>query len=66
MKYWIVMWTSTCLGSAAFVVIFELKISKSIKSMGTIANRQTARMHAEFHRALLAIVSAIRIHYYAS
>lgn len=58
---WEVIWFISSIGGAFVVFRCEALIVRHFRTMGTIQSQHTRRMHQEFHRALLAMVSKDRM-----
>ncbi|KAI1713020.1 serpentine type 7TM GPCR chemoreceptor srd domain-containing protein [Ditylenchus destructor] len=52
---WLLLWTTTCLSSIFIVIWCEKSIVKHFQQFGHLMNKNTQKMHKEFHRALLAM-----------
>ncbi|KAI1699635.1 serpentine type 7TM GPCR chemoreceptor srd domain-containing protein [Ditylenchus destructor] len=52
---WLVVWNFSGFGSICIVIWCEMGIVKYLRELGTPTHENTARMHKEFHRALMAM-----------
>ncbi|KAH7714681.1 hypothetical protein AAVH_17939 [Aphelenchoides avenae] len=53
------MWVITCFSAIIIVAIVEKLITNHIDRIGNTSHSSTRKLHKDFHRALLAMLSSV-------